>query len=484
MNFKTISKRCLFLIFCLCINTLFGQRIRKDHREMTPSEKSVFVEALKLSKSYIVQEGLHHQCHAGEVNSTCPEGGLIDIHQAAFFLPWHRIFQYYIETNLRQTNTSNAQNVTIPYWDWRVETTAAEATWDDQNFLGQFDDPSETIWMYLGRFWREEDLDDFPLITPNGSVNGAVNYLLGLSSFSSFTGASEIQGPTHIMGHQLISSVMSSQTSPWDPVFYLHHGMLDKIWQDWEDNVVDHQSEFANTVTPHYTINPNDVVDSRYLQYVSELGQDVWYAYNKKLLLDGSLASDFTPNTNKLYCYTAWNGSTVEGTIFAGDVKRDASDNVVADNKGGFQIPSGKTVDFRAGKAIYLMGGFKTVRGATFSAKCVTTPCGFSSNTLVSPGTPELSALDIPKSTESNAKIQIVPNPIDDALNVQYEVETEAVVQIHVFNVLGQVVAQYQPGIQAPGKYSYSVTTQGWSKGIYNCRVSIGKESTSVKAVH
>lgn len=483
MNQKQIKTNLLLLVLFGISIQVMGQRIRKDHREMTPSEKTLYVQALLQNRAYFENEGLHHQCHFSQTNSICPIP-LENVHNNELFLPWHRIFQYHAETVLR--TSVGSVNLSIPYWDWRVEPTPALSTWEEPSFLGQFDDPTSTIWRYLQRSWQLGNLNTSNPVIPS-TVLGRVNNALNSSAFGGFQ--SGIENTVHAAGHQEVGGEMSSPNSPWDPVFYLHHGMVDKLWQEWEDKITGDQSDFSErNTTGDYDIPPDVVLDSRFLQNIPGLGQDVWYAYNKKLLLDGSgylgSASNFTPNTNKLYCYTAWNGSNVEGTIYAGDVKRDASDNIVADDKGGFQIPSGKTVDFRAGKAIYLMGGFKTVQGAAFSAKCVTTPCGFSSNTLVSPGTPELSALDIPKNTEVKAKIQIIPNPIGDALNVQYEVENEGLVQIHVFNVLGQVVAQYQPGIQVPGKYSYSVSTQDWSKGIYNCRVSIGKESTSVKAVH
>lgn len=483
MHARKILSFFLVLYLWAATNPLFSQRIRKDHREMTPTEKMAFVEAVKLNKMNFYNQGLHHECHGGGfvTNSYCPTGNSTfqNVHGVEIFLPWHRYFQWDVERLLREKDFIGGGKITIPYWDWRVETSAANSTWDDYSFLGQFNsDPNWTDLMNLSRFWTS-DLNN---VAPS-SVASTVNSFMGYNDYHNFR--TVLEGTIHAWGHIEIGGEMSGQRSPWDPVFFLHHGMLDKLWQEWEEKSSGFQTTFVEfNQTADYSFHPNQTRDSRSIPGPIDPDHQVWYAYNKKLLLDG-MDSEFAGRGT--YCYTAWNGTAVEGTIYAGDVKRDGGDNVVLDNKGGFSVQSETqvgAVEFRAGKAIYLMGGFKTLQGAKFSAQCVTTPCGFSSNTLVSPSTPELAALNLPKRLETTTKIQIVPNPIGDALNIQYEVENEAQVQIHVFNVLGQIVAQYQPGVQAPGQYTFSAPTQSWAKGIYNCRVSIGKESTSVKAVH
>jgi hypothetical protein len=44
---------------------------------------------------------------------------------------------------------------------------------------------------------------------------------------------------------------MNTRQSPKDPIFYLHHGMVDKLWQDWEDKP-NTTSTYVKTSMPRY----------------------------------------------------------------------------------------------------------------------------------------------------------------------------------------------------------------------------------------
>jgi hypothetical protein len=72
------------------------------------------------------------------------------------------------------------------------------------------------------------------------------------------------------------------------------------------------------------------------------------------LVLDGLNGDYITGVEIKNYNYLAWNGSSVEGEIHAGDLKRDASNNIILDKKGGFVVSSGVYCNFRAGKSFFL----------------------------------------------------------------------------------------------------------------------------------
>ena len=67
---------------------------------------------------------------------------------------------------------------------------------------------------------------------------------------------------------------MRTTASSRDPVFYLHHSYIDKLWQDWEE--VNESSSFVLTSMLRYdgtyvfdgvtypSVNPNDITDSRF----------------------------------------------------------------------------------------------------------------------------------------------------------------------------------------------------------------------------
>ena len=44
--------------------------------------------------------------------------------------------------------------------------------------------------------------------------------------------------------HHIIGGVMSVGRSSNDPIFFCHHGNVDKIWNDWQKQSVQHRDEF------------------------------------------------------------------------------------------------------------------------------------------------------------------------------------------------------------------------------------------------
>ena len=50
--------------------------------------------------------------------------------------------------------------------------------------------------------------------------------------------------PFHNMVHILIGGDMGTGRSANDPIFYTHHGNVDKIWGDWQKQSPDHRDSF------------------------------------------------------------------------------------------------------------------------------------------------------------------------------------------------------------------------------------------------
>ena len=205
-------------------------------------------------------------------------------------------------------------------------------------------------------------------------------------------------------------------------------------------------------------MTPNGVTNSRSEQRpkISGTGrnQDVWYAENKTVILDGANGAPFIANDVTkpyLYRYTAAitpGNTAVKGTLFAGDIQRNTSGNVILDNKGGFTVGAGVTCDFRAGGAIVLLPGFKTTTGTKkFEAKIITVPNGFmlanpSSKTPLSAKQGDAEdrdiAINVEQTTNKSLVASFYPNPADQQLIVNYKTPQD--VQIQVVNMLGRVV--------------------------------------------
>ena len=133
-------------------------------------------------------------------------------HGIAYFLAWHRGAMYQFERQLREL-TGNS-TLMVPYWDY----------YRNPNIPSEFTDPSS------------------PLFVPN-RVNTNVYSALGLNAFSDALttferGATDsferqIEGRPHNPVHNLIGGYMALRTSPTDPVFWLHHGNVDRLWTAW-----------------------------------------------------------------------------------------------------------------------------------------------------------------------------------------------------------------------------------------------------------
>ena len=102
---------CIFVSF-----NLQGQRIRKNHLEMTPSEKSTYRNAVIAQRDVLINVANHHALHFDSEIHT--RGNPINGTQ---FLPWHRLFIIDFEQSLRSSGVSDADKITIPYWDWTIE---------------------------------------------------------------------------------------------------------------------------------------------------------------------------------------------------------------------------------------------------------------------------------------------------------------------------------------------------------------------------
>lgn len=138
--------------------------------------------------------------------SYCPHG-------VAYFLAWHRGYIYYFERQLRAVS-GNLQLV-LPYWDY----------YSYANLPGEFTNPTSGNPLYAER------------------VNTNVRQALTMAPFSSNlynfqTGTNNafepnIEGAPHNQLHNLIGNLMSTMSSPLDPIFWLHHANIDRLWVAW-----------------------------------------------------------------------------------------------------------------------------------------------------------------------------------------------------------------------------------------------------------
>ena len=482
---KTKYVALLFVTSLLLVsNKVIGQRIRKDHLEMTPAEKTAYVNALITLRDNGTLSAMasHHSSHFNSpIHSTGSYTG-------EFFLPWHRIFAVEMENAIRSTSAL-ASNLSVPYWDWRLENTSSNVTWDDAGFLqlSTINSPTYNVTRSFSSVTLASQAAITSLLAIPSLISNPPAAGLKSSSVNYFTYRLEYW---HDRGHNFIGGTMGSSSSPRDPIFFLHHNFVDKLWQDWynSDNgiaKIDHN--FGPTSSSYWmwmNITPNQVKDSRYMKYQEGSGpvsdEEIWYAYNKKLILDGMNGTAFNvTGSNKLYCYTAWNGSGIKGEIYAGDVKRDASDNVVADNRGGLKIKSGATCTFSAGAAVVMMPGFEAEYGSSFTATIVPTPCGFNS---LKPSNDEMTGIEDIDVLDNNHNLSVY-SEMGSNLIVNYSLNTNSNVTLVLYNMMGQQIYSREIGQQTAGTYQDPIYID-LASGVYVCKLIVNNTQESVKFVH
>lgn len=134
-------------------------------------------------------------------------------HGAPYFVAWHRGYIYFFEKQLRIISGDNALN--LPYWDY----------YQYAGMPAEFTDPASNNPLYMARantnIYNALDLSPF--------TAGVYNFQRG--TFNAFEPKLE-SGP-HNPVHDLIGGVMATMQSPLDPIFYLHHAMVDRLTHAW-----------------------------------------------------------------------------------------------------------------------------------------------------------------------------------------------------------------------------------------------------------
>ena len=247
--------------------------VRKDVRSLSPKEKRNFVDAVKALKAnirdkklgdnryddYVIWHAQTMMMPAGNDDSA-RMGARNLAHMGPIFLPWHREFLRRFELDLRK----EVSDVSIPYWDWAFDSTQSieESPVWKEDFMGGNGDPNNDNLVMDGPFkgWITQELDERgnPTIKDKLRRNfgNAVRTLPSLMDVYSafqydfydtpywdmfsrgFRNALEgwPNGPQlHNRVHVWVGGSMELSTSPNDPVFFLNHSNVDRLWALWQD---------------------------------------------------------------------------------------------------------------------------------------------------------------------------------------------------------------------------------------------------------
>ncbi|EFW99235.1 tyrosinase [Grosmannia clavigera kw1407] len=285
-------------------------QIRKEWRTLTNDEKAKWVGAVKCLTS------IHHERLSFTTNRTVLEGkrSLYDdfsyahaslehsAHGNAYFLPWHRWFTYLFDTSLRETCGYRGPT---PYWDWsrdHADLFSSPVFEDSPEYgLGGTGDcassPEADCTVTTGAFASSSEKGDFSLSWPiphplRRNLTLITGWFEGERPQNSTLSPDFVRNATekttgdffrfqdamermHDHVHNFVGGDMAGDCpkalpeekcqgmtasfTPNDPLFWLHHAQLDRLWNEWQHH---HPSNFA--AFSGMPTRPHNMTDERY----------------------------------------------------------------------------------------------------------------------------------------------------------------------------------------------------------------------------
>lgn len=214
-------------------------RIRKNGNLLTPAERDRFTTALvRLNDQGAGLFRNFREMHRQQI-------ALNQAHGAAGFLSWHRAYLLDLERELQKLDAS----VTLPYW--RFDQPAPNVF--SANFMGQTSpSPTGSLIFAPTNLLRQWQTDGAPGIsrrplfnvqTGRANVSSQATTLAmgGARPNAVFDrgltpgGFDEMEGDPHGLAHTSFNGwIRDPSTAPRDPVFFLLHCNVDRLWALWQ----------------------------------------------------------------------------------------------------------------------------------------------------------------------------------------------------------------------------------------------------------
>ena len=164
-------------------------------------------------------------------------------HRSFFFLSWHRMYLYWFERIIRKA--SGSSTFALPYWNYSATTPNAAV------LPLPFRDPQSPLYtpqrgtppvagvdtginagvpLPASAVAFQQSMTPTQFIgSPNGFGGGAITSPIQVNSAEG-----TIEHQPHDMVHSTMGGLMGViEQSALDPIFYLHHANIDRLWTQW-----------------------------------------------------------------------------------------------------------------------------------------------------------------------------------------------------------------------------------------------------------
>jgi tyrosinase len=274
-------------------------------------------------------------------------------HGTWYFLPWHRGYLLAFEAVIRAEVAelpNGPKDWTLPYWNYfndgqnKLPPAFASADWPD----GKGDNPLFVQQRYGpgndGKVFVPMDLIDLDAMGDSnftGSASGGhVGFGGPATGFMHPGGQNRfggIEAQPHNMVHGLIGGpqapplgLMSDpDTAGLDPIFWLHHANIDRLWEIWRQSLLSH-------------VEPKD---PKWIKGPASVGQ-----HKFSMPMPGGDPWDYSPadmtDLGKLgYTYDDLASTAVAEAVGSRLIRLGASPEIVQAMKGGAPVTSGQRVE-------------------------------------------------------------------------------------------------------------------------------------------
>ncbi|KAA8635524.1 hypothetical protein SMACR_09003 [Sordaria macrospora] len=230
---------------------------RREWRSLTETERTEFVDAIHCLARTPSEWGDNRTVYDdfsilhGGVGSWC--------HRSASFLPWHR-WTLYIFENILKDKCGFPRDGTIPYWDWSLDhfSLSNSSIFSPTTGFGSDGSPSAADSVGQGRCVQNGPFTDLrPIIynhtyithclsrgfnDPKRNITGvisgeqykpeAIGEILRIEKYEEF--GKRVEERLHNGLHQGVGGDFRAMTAANDPLFYVHHASLDRMWWRWQ----------------------------------------------------------------------------------------------------------------------------------------------------------------------------------------------------------------------------------------------------------
>lgn len=233
--------------------------LRKNHLSLSAAEKKRFVKAvlgLKQNGAYDALVKDHRTAMPLMDDSMGMGMGKKMAHRSPWFLPWHREFLLRFERELRKLDAE----VTLPYWDWLDDRAKSSPLWRPDFMGGSGQGPQGHVadgpFAYGAGNWpltvqskgkgaRDPALRRAIGLEGELPAKAPIEDCLKLTPYDTAPWADPphteprlafrpvLEHIVHDPVHGWVGGTMQLSTSPNDPVFFLHHANVDRLWGVW-----------------------------------------------------------------------------------------------------------------------------------------------------------------------------------------------------------------------------------------------------------